>query len=167
MRNAMFLIRNRLDRVGVLLSGLCALHCIAGLLLVAGLGLSGEVLFAPAIHRIGLALAIVVGAITLVFGVIRHGDPRPLQVGAAGLGLMIVVTSSPASDAWRRTARISDPTLTRIGVFTATTSAAQRGRLGVDASDLQLFRANWHRLAGARGLDRSRTPAEAPSEVGA
>ena len=90
MRNAMFLIRNRLDRVGVLLSWLCALHCIAGLLLVAGLGLSGEVLFAPAIHRIGLALAIVVGAITLVFGVIRHGDPRPLQVGAAGLGLMIV-----------------------------------------------------------------------------
>lgn len=90
MRNAMFLIRNRLDRVGVLLSGLCALHCVAGLLLVAGLGLSGEVLFAPAIHRIGLALAIVVGAITLVFGVIRHGDPRPLQVGAAGLGLMIV-----------------------------------------------------------------------------
>ena len=90
MRNAMFLIRNRLDRVGVLLSGLCALHCIAGLLLVAGLGLSGEVLFAPAILRIGLALAIVVGAITLVFGVIRHGDPRPLQVGAAGLGLMIV-----------------------------------------------------------------------------
>jgi hypothetical protein len=90
MRNAMALIRNRLDRVGVLLSGLCALHCIAGLLLVAGLGLGGEVLFAPAIHRIGLALAIGVGAITLVLGVVRHGDPRPLQVGAAGLGLMIV-----------------------------------------------------------------------------
>jgi MerC mercury resistance protein len=90
MRNAMTLIRNRLDRVGVLLSGLCALHCIAGLLLVAGLGLGGEVLFAPAIHRIGLALAIGVGAITLVLGVVRHGDPRPLQVGAAGLGLMIV-----------------------------------------------------------------------------
>lgn len=90
MRNTMVMIRNRLDRVGVLLSGLCALHCIAGLLLVAGLGLGGEVLFAPAIHRIGLALAIVVGAITLVLGVVRHGDPRPLQVGAAGLGLMIV-----------------------------------------------------------------------------
>ncbi len=90
MRDALILIRNRLDRVGVLLSGLCALHCIAGLLLVAGLGLGGEVLFAPAIHRIGLALAIVVGATTLVLGVVRHGDPRPLQVGAAGLGLMIV-----------------------------------------------------------------------------
>jgi hypothetical protein len=90
MRNAMALIRNRLDRVGVLLSGLCALHCIAGLLLVAGLGLGGEVLFAPAIHRVGLALAIGVGAMTLVLGVVRHGDARPLQVGAAGLGLMIV-----------------------------------------------------------------------------
>ena len=88
----MILIRNRLDRVGVLLSGLCALHCVAGLLLVAGLGLGlgGEVLFAPEIHRVGLALAIVVGAITLVLGVVRHGDPRPLQIGAAGLGLMIV-----------------------------------------------------------------------------
>jgi hypothetical protein len=90
MRDAMILIRNRLDRVGVLLSGLCALHCVIGLILVAGLGLGGEVLFAPEIHRIGLVLAIVVGAITLVFGVVRHGDPRPLQVGAAGLGLMIV-----------------------------------------------------------------------------
>ncbi len=86
----MIQIRNRLDRVGVLLSGLCALHCVAGLLLVAGLGLSGEVLFAPAIHRVGLAMAIVVGAITLVLGVVRHGDPRPLQLGGAGLGLMIV-----------------------------------------------------------------------------
>ncbi len=90
MRDAMILIRNRLDRVGVLLSGLCALHCIAGLLLVAGLGLGGELLFAPEIHRVGLALAIVVGGITLVLGVVRHGDPRPLQIGAAGLGLMIV-----------------------------------------------------------------------------
>ncbi|WP_309621544.1 MerC domain-containing protein [Novosphingobium sp.] len=88
MRQALFSIRNRLDRVGVLLSGLCALHCLAGLLLVTGLGLGGEVLLAPAIHRIGLILAIVVGAATLAMGVIRHGDPVPLQVGAAGLGLM-------------------------------------------------------------------------------
>jgi hypothetical protein len=88
MREAFATIRNRLDRVGVVLSGLCALHCIAGLLLVAGLGLGGEVLLAPSIHRIGLALAIVVGSITLVLGVIRHRDPVPLQVGGAGLGLM-------------------------------------------------------------------------------
>ena len=89
MRDAMLTIRNRLDRVGVLLSGQCALHCLAGLLLVAGLGLGGEFLLAPVIHRVGLALAIVVGAATLVIGVARHRDPLPLQVGAAGIGLMI------------------------------------------------------------------------------
>lgn len=88
MRHALVSIRNRLDRVGILLSGLCALHCLAGLLLVAGLGLGGQVLFAPAIHRVGLALAIAVGAATLAMGVTRHGDPVPLQVGAAGIGFM-------------------------------------------------------------------------------
>lgn len=90
VRQAFISIRGRLDRVGVVLSGLCALHCVAGLLLVAGLGLGGEVLLAPAIHRVGLALAIVVGSVTLVLGVVRHGDPVPLQVGAAGIGLMAV-----------------------------------------------------------------------------
>jgi hypothetical protein len=88
MRAALLSIRDRLDRFGVLLSGLCALHCLAGLLLVAGLGLGGEVLLAPAIHRIGLALAIGVGAATLVLGVMRHGDPVPLQAGGVGIALM-------------------------------------------------------------------------------
>ena len=90
MRQAFISIRGRLDRVGVILSGLCALHCLAGLMLVAGLGLGGGLLLSPEIHRVGLALAIAVGSVTLVFGVIRHGDPVPLQVGAAGLGLMAV-----------------------------------------------------------------------------
>jgi hypothetical protein len=88
MRDAINLFRGRLDRFGVLLSGLCLLHCLAGLLLVAGLGLGGHFLFAPVIHRIGLALAIGIGAITLGIGVVRHRDPRPLQIGAAGLALM-------------------------------------------------------------------------------
>lgn len=88
MRAAVALIRNRLDRMGILLSALCVLHCLAGVLLVAGLGLGGTFLFAPAIHRIGLALAIVIGGITLAIGIARHGDPRPLQLGAGGLVLM-------------------------------------------------------------------------------
>jgi MerC mercury resistance protein len=90
MRNAMLSIRDRLDRVGVMLSGLCALHCVASILLVAGLGLGGEVLLAPAIHRVGLALAIAVGIATLVIGVARHRNPKPMQFGAAGIALMIV-----------------------------------------------------------------------------
>jgi uncharacterized protein (DUF58 family) len=81
-----------------------------------------------------------------------------------GLGLLIVVTSSPAADAWRRTERISDPTLTRVGVFTA--PGGSRGRLTVDASTLPSFRAGWRRLAGAG--NRSTAPAHEPAEhVGA
>lgn len=72
-----------------------------------------------------------------------------------GLGLVVIVTSSPASDAWRRTARITDPTLTRIGVFTGDTTDAQRGRLCVDASSLGAFRTGWQRLAGPVGMTRT------------
>jgi uncharacterized protein (DUF58 family) len=85
----------------------------------------------------------------------------PIEVGPAlgeldrdpgeGLGLVVVVTSSHATDAWRRTDRIGDPSLTRIGVFTA---GAQPGRLTVDASSVASFRAGWGRLAGTSGLHR-------------
>lgn len=88
MRRAILSIRDRLDRVGVLLSGLCALHCIAGLVLVTGLGLGGGLLLAPEIHRIGLALAIAVAVLTLGIGAIRHGQRGPLLLGGAGITLM-------------------------------------------------------------------------------
>ena len=82
------LLRDRFDRVGILLSGLCAVHCLATLGLVAVLGLGGGFLLNPAIHRIGLALAIVVGAIALGLGITRHGRREPLMIGGAGLSLM-------------------------------------------------------------------------------
>jgi hypothetical protein len=81
-------IRNRLDRAGVLLSGLCAVHCVLGVVLVGVLGLGGQVLLAPEIHRVGLALAVVIGFISLGFGVRRHGRIEPLLLGGAGLALM-------------------------------------------------------------------------------
>lgn len=68
-----------------------------------------------------------------------------------GLGLVIVVTSSPATDAWRQTDRIADPTLTRVGVFTA---GSAPGKLTIDASSLPTFREQWHRLSGVHGLTR-------------
>ncbi|MEJ5977143.1 MerC domain-containing protein [Novosphingobium sp. PS1R-30] len=88
MTRAILSIRDRLDRVGMLLSGLCALHCIAGIVLVSVLGLGGQALLAPAIHEIGLLLAIVVGIFTLGLGVLRHGRAGPLLIGGAGLALM-------------------------------------------------------------------------------
>ena len=81
-------IRRRLDRFGIMLSGLCAVHCLLGVVLVGILGLGGEALLNPAIHRIGLALAVVVGIVTLGLGVKRHGQLAPLLIGGCGLVLM-------------------------------------------------------------------------------
>ena len=88
MAQAFKLMRDRFDRVGILLSGLCALHCVATLVLVAVLGLGGGFLLNPALHRVGLALAIVVGGIALGLGVSRHGRREPLMIGGTGLSLM-------------------------------------------------------------------------------
>lgn len=88
MRRAILSIRDRLDRAGVLLSGLCAVHCLLGLLLVSVLGIGGELLLTPAIHEIGLALAIMIGILTLGLGMRRHGDYGPLAIGATGIALM-------------------------------------------------------------------------------
>ena len=88
MRRAFLSFRDRLDRVGVLLSGLCALHCLLGLVLVSALGLGGEVLLSPVIHEVGLGLAIVVGLVTLGLGAPRHGELAPLAIGACGVALM-------------------------------------------------------------------------------
>ena len=88
MAEALKLVRDRFDRVGILLSGLCALHCLATLGLVAVLGLGGGFLLNPAMHRVGLALAILVGGIGLGLGIARHGKREPLALGAAGLALM-------------------------------------------------------------------------------
>jgi hypothetical protein len=81
-------IRSRFDRAGMLLSGLCALHCVLGIVVVSVLGLGGQALLAPAIHEIGLALAIAVGVLTLGVGAWRHGQTGPLLLGAAGIALM-------------------------------------------------------------------------------
>ena len=90
MRAALLSIRSRLDSAGIALSGLCAVHCVLSLVLVGGLGLGSEALLAPAIHEIGLGLAIFVGVVPLGIGAIRHGQPGPLMIGACGIALMAV-----------------------------------------------------------------------------
>ncbi len=91
MRAARSSIRLTLDRTGIVLSGLCAVHCLAGIALVTFFGLgsvAGDALLDPAIHRVGLALAIAVAALTLGFAAVRHGQHRSLVIGAAGILLM-------------------------------------------------------------------------------
>ncbi len=81
-------IRPKLDRLGITLSGLCAVHCLLGLVLVSVLGLGSEALLSPSIHRYGLALAVLIGAVTLGLGALRHGKRMPLLIGCAGLAMM-------------------------------------------------------------------------------
>lgn len=88
MRDAILSIRNRLDGLGMMLSGLCAVHCLLGLVLVSVLGLGGGLLLAPEIHRVGLALAVGIGVLTLGLGALRHGKLEPLLIGAGGIALM-------------------------------------------------------------------------------
>jgi hypothetical protein len=88
MRRALLSIRDRFDRAGIFLSGLCLVHCVLGLIIVSFLGLGGGVLLAPAIHRVGLTLAVAIGAVALGAGFVRHGRSAPLMLGALGLALM-------------------------------------------------------------------------------
>lgn len=88
MTHAYLSLRDRFDRVGIVLSGMCAVHCVLGIVLVSALGLGGELLLSPGIHQVGLVIAVVVGALSLGLGLIRHGRPGPLAVGVAGLALM-------------------------------------------------------------------------------
>lgn len=81
-------IRGRLDRAGVMLSALCLVHCVLGLVLVAGLGLGGTFLLDPDIHRWGLLLATIVAGVAIGMGALRHRRAGPFVVAMTGLTFM-------------------------------------------------------------------------------
>lgn len=78
----------RLDQLGIGLAGLCAIHCMATLVVVSALGLGGHFLLEENIHRIGLAVAVAVAAVAIGWGVLRHGRMLPFVVAMTGLVLM-------------------------------------------------------------------------------
>jgi uncharacterized membrane protein len=85
----------RLDRWAIGLSGLCLAHCLATAIFVALLASAGGILLHPAIHEIGLSLAILFGAIALGQGVRTHGYATPAWVGSLGLGVMAGAMTLP------------------------------------------------------------------------
>ena len=72
----------------MVLSCLCAVHCLATVVVVAALGVGGSFLLNPAIHRVGLALEMLIACVAIGLGAIRrvicaspgylaeHGVPR-------------------------------------------------------------------------------------------
>ncbi len=79
---------SRLDRIAIGLSGICLVHCVATSVILTLLASAGGLLVHPAIHEIGLALAIVLAAVALGRGWLRHRAVLPALVGAGGLILM-------------------------------------------------------------------------------
>ena len=84
-----------LDRLAIGLSALCAVHCVATVVLLTLLASAGGMLLHPAVHEIGLALAIVLGMYALVRGAVDHGFMLPAAIGGIGLGVMAGALSVP------------------------------------------------------------------------
>ncbi|MXP30979.1 MerC domain-containing protein [Parerythrobacter jejuensis] len=100
--------RSRLDRAGIALSGLCAIHCLASIVVVSALGLGGQWLLAPEIHRWGLALACVIAGVAIGWGALRHRRRTPFVVAMTGLTFMGGALAAPHG--------IEEAVLTIIGV---------------------------------------------------
>ena len=81
-------IRTSIDRAGITLSALCAVHCLATVVLVSTLGIGGELLGNPLIHEIGLALAMVIAAVAIGIGALRHRRAVPFVTAMTGLSFM-------------------------------------------------------------------------------
>ncbi len=82
------------DRIAIAVSGLCLVHCIATTVLLTVISSAGGLLN-PAIHEVGLALAIVFGIFALGRGILLHGSMAPAIVGSFGLGIMAGALSLP------------------------------------------------------------------------
>ncbi len=88
MSSATTSIRRVLDRAGIWLSSLCLLHCLASIILVSALGLGGGFLLAPVIHRVGLMIALVIAAVAIGWGALRHRKAAPFVTAMTGLSFM-------------------------------------------------------------------------------
>jgi hypothetical protein len=83
----------RLDSLGILLSGLCIVHCLALPLLLSLLPLFGESIFGGhGFHEMLLLFVVPLSLVALGFGYRRHHDARVLVYGATGLALLAFAT---------------------------------------------------------------------------
>jgi hypothetical protein len=87
--------RYSLDKLAIGLSGLCLAHCLATAVLLTLVASAGSVFLHPAVHEIGLVLAMGLAALALGRGVIAHGYALPAWVGSLGLGVMAGALTLP------------------------------------------------------------------------
>ncbi len=77
-----------LDRLAIGLSGLCVVHCVLSVALVAMLSGAATILTDPIVHRVGLAGALLLAGVALRQGYVTHGARLPTAIGLTGLSLM-------------------------------------------------------------------------------
>lgn len=82
------LLNGRIDRIAIMLSGMCVAHCLVTAVLLGLLASAGGIFENPLIHETGLALAILLGAVALGHGAVVHGYMMPAAIGSLGLGIM-------------------------------------------------------------------------------
>lgn len=87
--------RDLFDRLAIGLSALCLVHCAASVILLAVLATAGGALLHPAIHEIGLGLAILLAIVGLGRGFFQHRRFVPMVLGTAGIALMAAALSVP------------------------------------------------------------------------
>lgn len=89
-----------LDRLGVLVSGVCAIHCLAAPWILGAFSASGVLWFAGTnLETIVPAAAFVLAASSLVPAYLRHRNIDPIQLflaGAVFLGAARIVPTGPA-----------------------------------------------------------------------
>ena len=88
-------LRSRFDRAGIVLSGLCLIHCLASIAIIGTLGLGSQWFLAPEIHRWGLALACVIAGVAIGWGAIKHRQRTPFVVAMMGLTFMGGALAAP------------------------------------------------------------------------
>ena len=84
-----------LDKAAITLSGFCVVHCIATIVLIGTLTSLGHLFSNPRIHEIGLVCAILLGAVALGSGIMRHRRTLPVVTGVPGLALMAAALFVP------------------------------------------------------------------------
>ena len=120
-----------LDRAGMGVSALCVAHCLTSAIVVTALASFGGVLLSPVIHQVGLAIAIVLGALALGTGFMRHGYIAPFATGCFGLGMMagaIGLHGDAVAAAAHGAAHASELLATLAGVMTLALAHDLNGR---------------------------------------
>jgi hypothetical protein len=84
-----------MDRLGIALSGLCAVHCVVSVVFVTMLASAGGFLLDPIFHEVGLMMAIGLGIVAIGRGVLEHGFMMPASIAGLGLGVMAGALSIP------------------------------------------------------------------------